>query len=688
MKFVKFLTVSALLGVVGVFTSCSNDADGLLNPASQSALLRQPDIRAWSGSHLLGNTGTRNIGEDFYQVMPDFTEWCRSWNPAEFPAAAPAVPGTATVVTPANFFSVNFEEGGVYVLEGELANSWDGIDLANLPKNVTLYVDGKWNFFNSTVNDGIAENEYPAIIVLDNSLATFDQLDEDPNVLTNIKILNYGSTYIYNSEEAGTIGKGCLIYDAGYMVVEQNYFKDHGADEELVPIVVNEPIYSTGEVIFKGGVDIKADDCHFRKVCVDGQMTVEPDLNIFTGYLNTDELYVKDGATVNMAPEGMAVAGTIFMQGVNARIKGDDAKPGYILTNEIAGERKDFGGAVVNKSNFADLFTNVNFYVTKTINNSQDVTELLEYQPGGNGKTYPLNLDEFDASANDDVTERGVNAFECGVGYEFVPRVAPGQPGEEPGEEGPGDEPGEDNPGQDEPGDNVVCTDFTEVEINLSLNDSHSQYTAEDLVSKLSIHVRYPGDVEVFIPIPHEYYCEADDLDIIATNAGLYIPGQKESVSYTIGDNVVTLTVSLEDDGIRVTTDGINQEVLDYCYANFGDGLNFEVFNYFGRYEQIDGTWTRVDGERGNVARETILRYLNQATVKFLDEPYPDYYINAFAANQEGDWKSTAHDCSVKIDESQAGDYPTKEEGAHLNDSDYNQIYTHKDAQGSEHTHK
>ena len=72
---------------------------------------------------------------------------------------------------------------------------------------------------------------------------------------------------------------------------------------------------------------------------------------------------------------------------------------------------------------------------------------------------------------------------------------------------------------KDEPNDPPVVTPdvpgiehnhHNEVEVNLHADDNNGT-----LESHLSIHVRYPGDVEVFIPVPKQYYCEADDMDIV-----------------------------------------------------------------------------------------------------------------------------------------------------------------------------
>ena len=674
------IAVLALAMGGGFLTSCTNELnEPALNPTNTGAkLLRAPEIYAWSGNHTFGVNSRGEVIEEYYEVMPDFTEWCNTW--ADFNQWNPAVPENAVTITADKYYTT-FEEGGCYLLDGVPANEWEGIILNEVPDNVTFYVKGYWQVF------GVGENPGKNIkfVVLEKSELIFDQYEEDPIYLKNMEIYNYGSLFILDSRE--TINEGCIIYNAGKMVVEQNYVDDN-TDKSLDPIVITQPIYSTGECYFSGGVQINTSDTYFRKVCVDGQMTVGKGQTVHTGYLNADELYGHDGSKVEMAPEGMIVAGTIIMK-ASARVASiDKEKGGFILTNEIIGIRKTNGTvgskmeSEVDAENFSTIFENVDIYVTDTINNSQDLDEIKTYK-ATNGTTYPLNTDVFDASENDDVRNGDVNGFDCGIGYRYAKKR---QTPQEPEQPGTGEQP--EQPEQptepeqpEQPEQPELNTEFTEVEINLSLNDSHDQYAKEDLVSKLSIHVRYAGDVEVFIPVPKGYYCDADDFAIRGEN-NTYLEPQPESISYyEIAGKTVTLTVAFEEGGIRVTTDGIDQDVLDYCYEHYGDGVNFEIYNYYGLYEETEDGYVRA--ENGNIAREVILGYLNQATVEFLDNPYPDYYINAFHANAEGEGD---HDCSVSIIGSQSDQYPNKAEGEHLNGSEWNQIYS-QDGVNPQHSH-
>lgn len=152
-----------------------------------------------------------------------------------------------------------------------------------------------------------------------------------------------------------------------------------------------------------------------------------------------------------------------------------------------------------------------------------------------------------------------------------------------------------------------------EVEVNLSANDPHT--TGDFIATKLSIHIRALTDAEIFVPVDKRYYCEADDMDISIShkdNKVIYNTDPK-IVTMNIGGNKVTFTVAYEDEGIRITTDGINQQVIGYCASEYADGITFEVWNYFK-----------------DITRNDLKPMLDKTTVTFLDNQ-PKLYINAFA---------------------------------------------------------
>ena len=179
----------------------------------------------------------------------------------------------------------------------------------------------------------------------------------------------------------------------------------------------------------------------------------------------------------------------------------------------------------------------------------------------------------------------------------------------------------ENTPDPDDPYNNPEKPEYYEnkahVEVNLSVNDEKE--TGDYIATKLSIHVRDTTDVEVFIPVGADYYCEADDMYIVELHDSVYVYNElTEQTQIEVAGQTVTLTVTFENGGIRVTTDGINADVLKYCRENFGDGITFEVWNYY----------------KDNTTRDDLKPSLDASTITFLDKE-PDYYINAFAKLRE-----------------------------------------------------
>lgn len=203
-----------------------------------------------------------------------------------------------------------------------------------------------------------------------------------------------------------------------------------------------------------------------------------------------------------------------------------------------------------------------------------------------------------------------------------------------------------------------------EVEANLHGVEKNGEY----LESHLSLHVRKATDVEVFIPVPRQYTCDADDMEIVLKHDVDYQYGNelKDEVyttTYDINGNTVTLNVRFEDEGIRIWTDGINQDVIDYCWENYQDGITFEIWNYFNDPEVIGNL------PNGAISLEELQYLLNKATIEFLDEE-PDYYINAK--------KDQENDCTVSIIEKQSNDFFGAKTGPHNNGSELNEIYENK----------
>lgn len=205
-----------------------------------------------------------------------------------------------------------------------------------------------------------------------------------------------------------------------------------------------------------------------------------------------------------------------------------------------------------------------------------------------------------------------------------------------------------------------------EVEVNLALDKKNDDL----LESHLSMHVRSATDVEVFIPVPAQYYCAADDMDIVMKNDKEFVHGGPYRTEYKIGDNVVSLNVAFEEGGIRIWTDGINQDVIDYCWEHYQDGITFEVWNYFNNPET----------GLPYIDMDTLKEYMDQATVRFLDK-LPDAYINAFG-KENGKYSADntgGKDFHVTPEE-QKGSFNDAVEGPHYNDSNNNDIYVNKTA--------
>lgn len=332
----------------------------------------------------------------------------------------------------------------------------------------------------------------------------------------------------------------------------------------------------------------------------------------------------------------------------------------------------------------------------------------------------------------------------------------PKDPDDDDNDDDDGDDDGDDEEEEEE-------EDVNEVEINLALNDIHmlgntaiQKYDIADLVSKLSIHVRYPYDVEVIIPVPEKIYCNQDDLYILKDHyyqengtpnfeygsddydnsfEATGYQGEEHFLTYKVGNKAVALIITYvpaKDDKltnpegasiykangepenygggyISVKTSGINEDVINYCRENFGDGINFEVYNYYNNGTRYTtGNYPEITYE------ELQYSFLSRSMVNFdwtnptiSTKEYPMYYINAF--NQLGgqpnkgdcyvwilgDNHAKAHDCSLLLNnEAQLGTgtqithinwhtenvernhFRDPKQGLHYNGSPLNWIYT------------
>lgn len=116
------------------------------------------------------------------------------------------------------------------------------------------------------------------------------------------------------------------------------------------------------------------------------------------------------------------------------------------------------------------------------------------------------------------------------------------------------------------------------VETNLSVADKGTY----DQV-KLSIHVRANTDVSVVLPIADPIL--ADDFAIAAKHD----IEASYSEPLTIAGKTVKLIYSITAEGyLKIETQGITQEILDYCNATYADGLTFECNLAYGKFNLED----------------------------------------------------------------------------------------------------
>lgn len=271
----------------------------------------------------------------------------------------------------------------------------------------------------------------------------------------------------------------------------------------------------------------------------------------------------------------------------------------------------------------------------------------------------------------------------------------------------PGDGDNSDDNTGNTPGDNdtnnTPVYHNNEVEVNYAiLDDHHYSSGIADLVTKLSIHVRYATNVYIKIPIPTKYLVESDDLYIfndhangVYGGASLLEENTDTSKEFPIEGHTVTLHVNfIEGDSqhpegyIYVWTEGINDEVINACWEYNQDGLNFEIYNYF-QTEKV--AWNE-DDELATVVpasdlnREALIQAMNASEIEF--ENQPDYYINAFGYKYvNGVATSDKHPEHAIVKPASGEGYMAPYTQHHLNSTPYNDIYVHSLAT-ADHLHK
>lgn len=173
------------------------------------------------------------------------------------------------------------------------------------------------------------------------------------------------------------------------------------------------------------------------------------------------------------------------------------------------------------------------------------------------------------------------------------------------------------------------------VEVNFSINER--QYPSND--TKLSIHVRSVSDVTVFIPTPAEYYCPVDDMLIVQSHSqNVETYGSNEHAEMVINGNKVELDIAFANDGITITTSGMNENVQNYLQSRFHDGLTFEICNYFNTEKAVAGGSTQA------ISKEELKNILDRTIISFTHTPA--VFANAYGLLKGN---ATAGEKEVKI---------------------------------------
>ncbi len=184
----------------------------------------------------------------------------------------------------------------------------------------------------------------------------------------------------------------------------------------------------------------------------------------------------------------------------------------------------------------------------------------------------------------------------------------------------------------EDPADPAVKAIGGSVEVNLALNAEHEKDDWKE--SHLSVHVRDTTDFTLFIPIKAEYYCPQDDMMIVQKHDTDYVYNTtNETLSMVINGQTVTLNVAFSENGITFTSHGINADVLKYCRDTYGDGITFEVRNYYN----------------DALNRTQLQEILNQSTISFTNPPAAYLYA-------KGIWEGVIDPLACKVLPTDAAD--------------------------------
>ena len=165
------------------------------------------------------------------------------------------------------------------------------------------------------------------------------------------------------------------------------------------------------------------------------------------------------------------------------------------------------------------------------------------------------------------------------------------------------------------------------VEVNFSI-DGKDDYAEQGTISHLSVHVRDTTDFKIVIPVPAEVLCEQDDMMLVQKHEeGKYTYNERnDQMSITVNGQTVKINVKYAADGMTITSEGINAELLKYLRTTYGDGLTFEIRNYYTRFDASGNEVVTLDALR---------EYLNKSTITF--NANPAVYVQAVGRNDKGE---------------------------------------------------
>ncbi|MCH5224760.1 MAG: hypothetical protein J1D77_02130 [Muribaculaceae bacterium] len=351
-----------------------------------------------------------------------------------------------------------------------------------------------------------------------------------------------------------------------------------------------------------------------------------------------------------------------------------------VYTDDVTGEK--FNGTTLMTDMYAENIVNQFGY-----HNTTDSKNHFEYIILEIDGSYYVCFDFFANGTQEYPANKNMDVERDWVFNDWIVKISPAYLKGQAPEETPDPTPVEPEGSENQQPSVIPPSHQNEVEVNYEIVDSHD-YTIADLVTKLSIHVRHATDVEIKIPVPNRYIVESDDLAIFdkhyldnsLTLSEILEEETIQSVTYDINGYSVTLTVEFVKDlsgeeYIKVSTSGINDEVIKYCFERNGDGINFEIWNYY-QTELYDESTSTVSAAT-DLTREMLKGFLDQSTITFTDEP--DYYINAFGWDYVDDTNGQEHydienpdDCFVRPASSS---YSEPVRTNHLNQTPFNYIY-------------